>query len=69
MYALAAGNVLADVEVEASGQVRVRCEFDDSSFAAADVVRHYSYLRTRINVNTEINENVHAFVQFQDSRR
>jgi hypothetical protein len=58
----------AETEVNLSGQVRVRAEIDAKSFDAAHLTRTFQIMRTRINVDALVNENAHAFVQFQDSR-
>ena len=61
----------AYADVTTSGEVRVRCEYDsnsDDSFNKNDATVHETFLRTRFNINAEINDNASAFIQFQDSR-
>jgi hypothetical protein len=64
------GQALADVKLKTSGEIRMRCEFDGRSFDEADsALVNTGFLRTRVNLKAKINNNVKAFVQFQDSRR
>jgi len=72
MIALFTSQALSDVKVESSGQVRLRCEFDNDPqnvFAENAATVHTTYLRTRFNINALVNENASAYIQFQDSRK
>ena len=51
-----------------SGQVRTRSEYDDRSFTSARS-SFYTDMRTRFGIAADIDTSVHAFIQFQDSRR
>ncbi len=62
------GTALAETKVDVSGQVRFRKELDRRAFSSMYKAETYSFLRTRVNVNAEVDENAHVFVQFQDSR-
>jgi hypothetical protein len=59
----------AETEVKVNGQVRVRGEVDrrsfDSSYSHAQT---FSIMRTRVGITATVDNNAHAFVQFQDSR-
>lgn len=66
---LLSGQVLGDVGLTTSGQVRLRCEFDVRSFDTSRTLINASYLRTRLGLKAEINDNAYTFIQFQDSRR
>jgi len=68
LVAMAALQVTAETEVKVSGQVRFRVEIDGKSFDAANTTKAYELMRTRINVDALVDNNAHAFVQFQDSR-
>jgi len=62
--------VLAGADVDITGQVRVRPETTRKSFDAdEDVTQDFTDLRTRVQVDATIKDNVHAVVQIQDSRR
>ncbi len=65
---LIGGVASAQTKVDVSGQVRFRKEVDRRNFNSFYKAETYSFLRTRININAEVNENAHAFIQFQDSR-
>ncbi len=65
---LVGSSALAESQVAVSGQVRFRKEFDRRNFSSMYKLESYSFLRTRINVDAKVNDNAHAFVQFQDSR-
>ena len=69
---LSAGQVYGGADITASGEVRVRCEYNnntDESFNKDDATVHQTLMRTRLNINAEINDNASIFMQFQDSRR
>lgn len=66
---LLAGQVYGQTEITTSGEIRVRCEFDDKSFSKDDPIVHTTFLRTKLNIKAEINDNTSTFIQFQDSRR
>lgn len=68
LISVLAGNVLAEPELDFGGQIRFRGEYDDRDFNPSIVALKYSELRTRVHLNAEINRNVTAFVQLQDSR-
>ena len=51
-----------------TGQIRQRTEYSAKDFNADQDDPLFSFLRTRINVGVRANEDVKAFVQFQDSR-
>ncbi len=59
----------AEVNLDITGQVRARHETTRKSFDADDATRDFSDLRTRLMVDATVKDNVHAVVQFQDSRR
>jgi hypothetical protein len=59
----------AETEVEFSGQVRIRNEFDNKEFDPLLVRREYTYLRTRLAAEAVVDGNTHVFIQLQDSRR
>ena len=65
---LFAFSALAETEVKVNGQVRYRGEFSKKSFDPDAKFLEASYLRTRINVEAVKDDNMHAFVQLQDSR-
>ena len=52
-----------------SGQVRTRSEYDDRSFTSWAGSYFYTDMRTRFGIAADIDTSVHAFIQFQDSRR
>jgi len=59
----------ADTEVKVNGQVRVRGEVDRKSFDTLySHAQTFSIMRTRIGITATVDNNAHAFVQFQDSR-
>ncbi|MEA1980309.1 MAG: alginate export family protein [candidate division Zixibacteria bacterium] len=61
--------VIADSEVEVTGQVRVRGEMERKSFDANnDHFQDFTMMRSRINIKAKVDNNAYAFVQFQDSR-
>jgi len=69
LASLAVGNsALAVTELNVSGQVRFRNEFDRRKFSSRYKLEPFSYLRTRVNIDAKVNDNAQAFVQFQDSR-
>ncbi len=63
-----AGNVLAEPKLDFGGQMRFRGQYDDRDLNPANVTLKYSELRTRVHLQTELEKNVIAYVQFQDSR-
>ncbi len=72
MIVLCAGQAFGDPEIKTSGQIRLRCEFDNdpnNSFGTAATTVHTTFLRTRFNVDATINKNTSAYIQFQDSRK
>ena len=62
------GSVLAEPKLEFGGQMRFRGTYDDRDLNPANVTLKYSELRTRVHLQTELERNVIAYVQFQDSR-
>ncbi|MCP4704898.1 MAG: alginate export family protein [candidate division Zixibacteria bacterium] len=69
---LCVGQAFGDPEIKTSGQIRLRCEFDNdpnNSFDTAAATVNTTFLRTRFNVDATINENTSAYIQFQDSRK
>ncbi len=58
----------ADTEVKINGQVRYRGEFSKKSFGPEAKFLEASYLRTRVGFEAVKDDNMHAFVQLQDSR-
>ncbi|GAB4315163.1 MAG: hypothetical protein Kow0074_02590 [Candidatus Zixiibacteriota bacterium] len=65
---LSAADAFADGSVTITGEIRARSEVDKKSFDDSAHTKTFSLLRTRVGVRGQVNENVHAFVQFQDSR-
>jgi len=65
---ISAGPAMAETVVNISGQVRVRSEISDRSFDTTAKTQQYTFLRTRVMADAAIDDNTHAFVQFQDSR-
>jgi len=51
-----------------TGQIRQRTEYSAKDFNADIDDPLFSFLRTRVNVGVRANDDVKAFVQFQDSR-
>ncbi|HOP07361.1 MAG TPA: alginate export family protein [candidate division Zixibacteria bacterium] len=68
MMILAAG-VAAETEFDFSGQIRIRDEADGKSFTSSDAMLNFVDMRTRINLDAKVNDNVRAYLQIQDSRR
>ena len=62
------GPVNAETELEVSGQVRARAEFDDRGFDPDMKWQQYNLLRTRLGLKALIDNNTEVFVQVQDSR-
>ncbi len=60
--------VNADTEFKFSGQIRLREEIDKRDFDTAKTFLTYANLRTRFGVEAIVDNNTHAFIQFQDSR-
>jgi hypothetical protein len=60
---------LAETVVDISGQVRVRSEAERKEFHLDAMEREFADMRTRVQVETTIDNNTHAVAQFQDSRR
>jgi hypothetical protein len=58
----------AETTVDISGQMRVRGEYDARSFDTAATAKTFALSRTRVCVDATVDNNAHAFVQFQDSR-
>ena len=57
----------ADTKITVTGQLRQRGEGVQRSFDAANEhISTFGLLRTRVNVNAQVDENASAFVQFQD---
>ena len=72
MIVMLAGQVYSESEITTSGEVRIRCEFNnntDKSFNKDDATVHQTLMRTRFNISAKINDNTSAFLQLQDSRR
>lgn len=68
MIAFAIPSGFADTEITFSGQLRARSELDKRSFIEDAHWQQYYLFRTRFNVEATVDENTHAFIQFQDSR-
>lgn len=68
LIAFAIPSGYADTEVKFSGQFRARSELDKRSLVEDAHWMQYYLFRTRVNVEATVDENTHAFVQFQDSR-
>ncbi len=60
--------VQAGSDITVSGQVRLREQLDDKSFDTAGAANQFADMRTRVGVAATVDDNAHAFVQFQDSR-
>ncbi|MFZ5979552.1 MAG: alginate export family protein [Candidatus Zixiibacteriota bacterium] len=60
--------VRSATELELSGQVRVRAEWDDREFDPELKWKQYNLLRTRLGLKAVIEDNTEVFAQFQDSR-
>jgi len=60
--------IKAETEINISGQVRIRGEIDKKNFTPDAYTQSFSLLRTRIGIEAIVDQNTHAFVQFQDSR-
>jgi hypothetical protein len=58
----------ADTDIKVSGQVRLRKQFEDKSFDTSAAGNQFADMRTRVNVKATVDDNTHAFIQFQDSR-
>lgn len=59
----------ADTVVKVDGQVRIRGEVDRKSFDTMySHAQTFSIMRTRIGITATVDDNAHAYVQFQDSR-
>lgn len=63
-----AAPALAQPVLKFSGQVRTRMEYDDRSIYSS-YSPLYTDMRTRFSVTADVDSSVHAFIQFQDSRR
>ena len=59
----------AETELGFSGQIRIRDELDGKSFDSSDAMLNFVDMRTRLNVDAKVSDNVKAFLQIQDSRR
>lgn len=68
LIGLFAMGVNAETELNISGQIRARGEADKKSFVEDAHMKTFTLLRTRINLDATVDENTHAFIQFQDSR-
>jgi len=60
--------LLGETEINYSGEVRYRSEFDDRSFSSGRARQYFDLLRTRAGIEVLVDSNVHAVVQLQDSR-
>ena len=69
LFAAMSDFAVADTDITITGQVRARAEVSDRSFDTTHKAQQYTDLRTRVMVNAAIDDNTHAVVQFQDSRR
>ncbi len=65
---LMAGDISAEPKLDFGGQIRFRGEYDDRDLNPSNVALKYSELRTRVHLKAELDRNVTAFVQLQDSR-
>ena len=61
-------SLVAETTVGVSGQVRVRSEFDDRMLEPKYTGRTFTLMRTRVNIDANVDDNAQAFIQFQDSR-
>ncbi len=68
-FTLYFGEAMGESKISISGQVRVRSELDSRSFDSSRTIINTCYLRTRLNLKAEINDNAFTYIQFQDSRR
>ena len=68
LAALMIAPAIAETEVDVSGQIRIRGEFDDKSFDTAKTFSDYHLMRTRVNISAKASDNATGFIQFQDSR-
>lgn len=57
-----------EVSVKWSAEIRARSEADDRDFNSKTDVNTYTYLRTRVGAMFQPMDNLHAFIQVQDSR-
>lgn len=58
----------AGTDVDITGQIRFRTEFDDRMFSEDYDMAVFHLLRTRVGVGATVSDNARLFVQFQDSR-
>jgi hypothetical protein len=58
----------AETEVDVSGQIRVRTEFDDRLFGEENTLNMFTLMRTRLGIGATVDDNARFFVQVQDSR-
>ena len=61
-------SLIAETEIDISGQVRVRNHWDKRDFVPGSEALDYNYLRARLGVKAIVDSNSFAFIQFQDSR-
>ena len=61
--------VVAETELEVSGQVRARTEADKKDFDPDATSKSFTDLRTRAKLEALVDENTEVVVQLQDSRR
>jgi len=66
---LTASHAISETEINVTGEVRVRSELDSKSFEDGVDPLHYTWLRTRVTTDAKIEDNTHAVIQFQDSRK
>lgn len=57
-----------DVPVKWSAEIRARSEADDRDFNSKTDMNTFTYLRTRVGAMVQPLDNLHAFIQVQDSR-
>ncbi len=69
VFAFATSGFAGDGELDFSGQIRSRGFADKTTFAKDADFNTYDLLRSRFSVSASKDDNAHAFVQFQDSRR
>lgn len=72
LIVLLASQIYGETDITTSGEVRIRCEYNndtDKVFDKDDATVHQTLMRTRLNIDAEINDNTSAFIQLQDSRR
>ena len=68
LAALLAVPAMAETNWDVNGQIRLRSLSDQTGFAKDLDPSDYTEMRTRVGVTADVDDNVHAFIQLQDSR-